>query len=169
MAKELRAEFEEELKLAGRKLLDAEKKLRENENACILCGGEKLLFEPLVLYCSGTCNTRVRRMAYYYSTAGAAAAPSGAARGGVCSTRTGARACQSFSASSSTPASSALVPTPGIPEGPRSHNGPPSWPKSAPGHPGATRPAAPAHFSLPNSAPGHPARLLSPSAAAYEY
>ena len=68
VAKELKAEFEE---LNGKVLGElqmAESKRRSGENACKLCGKEKLLFEPPVFYCNGPCAQRIRRNAWYHVT-----------------------------------------------------------------------------------------------------
>jgi len=51
------------------KLLNAEEDVkRKNGEACLLCGCEKLLFEPPVFYCNGmNCpSKRIRRNSYYY-------------------------------------------------------------------------------------------------------
>ncbi|KAJ8600694.1 hypothetical protein CTAYLR_008316 [Chrysophaeum taylorii] len=50
--------------------MDAEEThCKDNGEACVLCGGAKLLFEPPVYHCNGTtCNgVRIRRNAYYFT------------------------------------------------------------------------------------------------------
>jgi len=49
--------------------IDAEEEIRKSSgDVCILCGCEKLLFEPTVYYCNGSCNgQRIRRNSYYYT------------------------------------------------------------------------------------------------------
>jgi E1A/CREB-binding protein len=68
MAREMKAKFDEDFnKLL--ELLEAEEDIkRRNGEACLLCGCEKLLFEPPVFYCNGVnCpSKRIRRKGYYY-------------------------------------------------------------------------------------------------------
>jgi len=49
--------------------IEAEEEHRKsNGDVCVLCGCEKLLFEPTVYYCNGSCNgQRIRRNSYYYT------------------------------------------------------------------------------------------------------
>jgi len=49
--------------------IDAEEEQRKSSgDVCVLCGCEKLLFEPTVYYCNGSCNgQRIRRNSYYYT------------------------------------------------------------------------------------------------------
>uniref|UniRef100_A0A6S8EDF0 histone acetyltransferase n=1 Tax=Aureoumbra lagunensis TaxID=44058 RepID=A0A6S8EDF0_9STRA len=68
VAKEMKSMFErlyEEL-IAS---IDAEEEQRKSSgDVCILCGCEKLLFEPTSYYCNGSCNgQRIRRNSYYYT------------------------------------------------------------------------------------------------------
>jgi E1A/CREB-binding protein len=68
MAKDMKAKFIQDWsKLIA--LLNAEEEVkRRNGEACLLCGCEKLLFEPPVFYCNGmNCpSKRIRRNSYYY-------------------------------------------------------------------------------------------------------
>lgn len=68
MAKEMKEKFEADYTKLMQKL-DAEEDIkRKNGEACLLCGCEKLLFEPPVFYCNGpNCQSkRIRRNSYYY-------------------------------------------------------------------------------------------------------
>jgi E1A/CREB-binding protein len=68
VARDMKLSFE---KLHGALIanIDAEEELRKSSgDVCILCGCEKLLFEPTVYYCNGSCNgQRIRRNSYYYT------------------------------------------------------------------------------------------------------
>eukprot|EP00937_MAST-01D_sp_MAST-1D-sp2_P005967 g5967.t1 len=68
VAKTLKKEFEEMNAKVVADIQTNERKRRSGENACKLCGGEKLQFEPPVFYCNGTCGTRIRRNAWYYAS-----------------------------------------------------------------------------------------------------
>jgi E1A/CREB-binding protein len=68
MAEEMKAKFEQDYANLM-KLLNAEEDVkRRNGEACLLCGCEKLIFEPPVFYCNGlNCpSKRIRRNSYYY-------------------------------------------------------------------------------------------------------
>lgn len=68
MAKEMKDKFEEEYAILIKVLNAEEDAKRRNGEACLLCGCEKLLFEPPVFYCNGlSCpSKRIRRNSYYY-------------------------------------------------------------------------------------------------------
>jgi E1A/CREB-binding protein len=66
LAKDMLHDFNQELKRIEDELEKEEKIARERENACRLCGYERMVFEPAVLYCNGECNSRIRRNCYYY-------------------------------------------------------------------------------------------------------
>jgi E1A/CREB-binding protein len=55
-----------------RELKKEQRKKCENGEACLLCGTEKLNFEPPVFYCNGAnCSAkRIRRNSYYYVAKG---------------------------------------------------------------------------------------------------
>jgi hypothetical protein len=67
VAKELGTEFENMFAKTMAEMEEEEEKRRAGDNACALCGGEKFTFEPLVIYCNGTCGNRIRRNANYFS------------------------------------------------------------------------------------------------------
>ena len=68
VAKDMKASFER-LYQSMIASIDAEEEQRKSSgDVCVLCGCEKLLFEPTVYYCNGTCNgQRIRRNSYYYT------------------------------------------------------------------------------------------------------
>jgi E1A/CREB-binding protein len=68
MAKEMKAKFKSDYALLIRALEAEEDAKRKNGEACVLCGCEKLLFEPPAFYCNGpNCpSKRIRRNSYYY-------------------------------------------------------------------------------------------------------
>mmetsp|Transcript_10188 Transcript_10188/g.33388 ORF Transcript_10188/g.33388 Transcript_10188/m.33388 type:complete len:1160 (-) Transcript_10188:777-4256(-) len=68
VAKDMRATFER-LYQSMISSIDAEEEQRKSSgDVCVLCGCEKLLFEPTVYYCNGSCNgQRIRRNSYYYT------------------------------------------------------------------------------------------------------
>jgi E1A/CREB-binding protein len=68
MAKEMKVKFAEDFKILMKQLNAEEDAKRKNGEACLLCGCEKLLFEPPVFYCNGfNCpSKRIRRNSYYY-------------------------------------------------------------------------------------------------------
>ncbi|KAL7561812.1 hypothetical protein ACA910_013348 [Epithemia clementina (nom. ined.)] len=68
MAKDMKAKFEADFKVLMDQLEAEEDVKRRNGEACLLCGCEKLLFEPPVFYCNGmNCpSKRIRRNSYYY-------------------------------------------------------------------------------------------------------
>ena len=49
--------------------IDLEEEQRKRSgDACVLCGCERLTFEPTVYYCNGACNgQRIRRNSYYFT------------------------------------------------------------------------------------------------------
>lgn len=68
MAEEMKIKFAQDFAILM-KQLDAEEDVkRKNGEACLLCGCEKLLFEPPVFYCNGSnCpSKRIRRNSHYY-------------------------------------------------------------------------------------------------------
>jgi E1A/CREB-binding protein len=68
VAREMKAAFEK-LYQAMIASIEAEEEHRKSSgDVCVLCGCEKLLFEPTVYYCNGSCNgQRIRRNSYYYT------------------------------------------------------------------------------------------------------
>lgn len=68
MAKEMKEKFEQDYEVLIKQLNAEEDVKRRNGEACLLCGCEKLLFEPPVFYCNGfNCpSKRIRRNSYYY-------------------------------------------------------------------------------------------------------
>lgn len=68
MAKEMKTKFTADYEQLIRQLNAEEDAKRKNGEACLLCGCEKLLFEPPVFYCNGlSCpSKRIRRNSYYY-------------------------------------------------------------------------------------------------------
>jgi len=68
MAKEMKTKFEQDYENLMKQLNAEEDAKRRNGEACLLCGCEKLLFEPPVFYCNGmNCpSKRIRRNSYYY-------------------------------------------------------------------------------------------------------
>ena len=68
MAEEMKAKFVQDYKVLIDQLNAEEDAKRRNGEACLLCGCEKLLFEPPVFYCNGlNCpSKRIRRNSYYY-------------------------------------------------------------------------------------------------------
>jgi len=68
MAKEMKAVFVRDYEMLMKQLLEEEDAKRKQGEACLLCGQEKLMFEPAVFYCNGmNCSSkRIRRNSYYY-------------------------------------------------------------------------------------------------------
>jgi E1A/CREB-binding protein len=68
VARDMKSTFEK-LHSAMIASIDAEEEQRKSSgDVCVLCGCEKLLFEPTVYYCNGSCNgQRIRRNSYYYT------------------------------------------------------------------------------------------------------
>lgn len=68
MAKEMKDKFSADYEVMMKQLMIEEDQKRKNGEACLLCGCEKLLFEPPVFYCNGlNCpSKRIRRNSYYY-------------------------------------------------------------------------------------------------------
>lgn len=68
MANEMKVSFEREFEKLMEQLNEEEDVKRRNGDSCLLCGCEKLLFEPPVFYCNGAnCpSKRIRRNAHYY-------------------------------------------------------------------------------------------------------
>lgn len=68
MAKEMKTKFEQDYAVLLNQLNQEEDVKRRNGEACLLCGCEKLLFEPPVFYCNGqNCpSKKIRRNSYYY-------------------------------------------------------------------------------------------------------
>ena len=67
VAKDLGVEFENMFAKTVAEIAEEEARRRAGDNAGALCGGEKCTFEPLVIYCNGTCGNRIRRNANYFS------------------------------------------------------------------------------------------------------
>ena len=66
VAREMKLTFEKLYQVMIATIEAEEKQRKLNGDVCILCGCEKLLFEPTVYYCNGSCNgQRIRRTAYY--------------------------------------------------------------------------------------------------------
>ncbi|KAL3914640.1 MAG: hypothetical protein SGARI_000021, partial [Bacillariaceae sp.] len=68
MAKEMKDKFAHDYDILMQQLEREEDVKRRNGEACLLCGCEKLLFEPPVFYCNGAnCpSKRIRRNSYYF-------------------------------------------------------------------------------------------------------
>lgn len=68
MAKEMKDKFTQDYEVMMKQLMIEEEQKRRNGEACLLCGCEKLQFEPPVFYCNGlNCSSkRIRRNSYYY-------------------------------------------------------------------------------------------------------
>lgn len=70
MAKEMKEKFNEERQKLITELESEEKERRKNERACVLCGCEKLQFEPPVYFCHGincaSSSKRIHRNRHYY-------------------------------------------------------------------------------------------------------
>jgi hypothetical protein len=67
LAKSLKKDFDTRYK---QKVADFEKNIsimRDNPDACLICGEPSLKFEPPVYYCNGTCAQRIRRNAVFFS------------------------------------------------------------------------------------------------------
>lgn len=71
MAKEMKDKFSQDYAQLIKQLNAEEEAKRKNGEACLLCGCEKLLFEPPVFYCNGlNCpSKRIRRNSFYYVAA----------------------------------------------------------------------------------------------------
>jgi E1A/CREB-binding protein len=68
MAKEMKDKLTADYEVMMKQLMIEEDQKRKNGEACLLCGCEKLQFEPPVFYCNGlNCpSKRIRRNSYYY-------------------------------------------------------------------------------------------------------
>jgi E1A/CREB-binding protein len=68
MAKELKEKFEMDYEAMMIQLDEEDRERRQNDRACVLCGCEKLLFEPPVFFCNGmNCQSkRIRRNSHFY-------------------------------------------------------------------------------------------------------
>ncbi|GLD92879.1 hypothetical protein PINS_up001458 [Pythium insidiosum] len=66
LAKDMLNDFNGEIRMLEAQINEEEKAARAKESACRLCGMERMVFEPAVLYCQGECNSRIRRNCYYY-------------------------------------------------------------------------------------------------------
>ncbi|KAL7680613.1 putative Zinc finger, TAZ-type, Zinc finger, ZZ-type, bromodomain, Zinc finger, PHD-type [Plasmopara halstedii] len=69
LAKDMLADFNNEVRKVAAEIDVGEKAARAKESSCRLCGVERMVFEPAVLYCNGECNSRIRRNCYYYTSA----------------------------------------------------------------------------------------------------
>nr|CCA24581.1 histone acetyltransferase putative [Albugo laibachii Nc14] len=68
LAKDMLNDFNVEFRKLEIDINEQERLQRLKEAACRLCGVERMLFEPSVLYCNGECNARIRRNCYYYAS-----------------------------------------------------------------------------------------------------
>ncbi|KAF1329179.1 Histone acetyltransferase, partial [Globisporangium splendens] len=68
LAKDMLADFNAEVRKLEVEVNEEERAVREKESSCRLCGVERMVFEPAVLYCNGECNSRIRRNCYYYTS-----------------------------------------------------------------------------------------------------
>lgn len=68
LAKDMLNDFNAEFRKLETEINEQERLQRLKEAACRLCGVERMLFEPSVLYCNGECNARIRRNCYYYAS-----------------------------------------------------------------------------------------------------
>ena len=68
MAEEMKIKFAQDFQILMKQLNAEEDVKRKNGEACLLCGCEKLQFEPPVFYCNGSncASKRIRRNSYYY-------------------------------------------------------------------------------------------------------
>jgi hypothetical protein len=68
MAKELKVKFQADHEKLMIQLEEEDRERRQNDRACVLCGCEKLLFEPPVFFCNGmNCQSkRIRRNSHFY-------------------------------------------------------------------------------------------------------
>ena len=68
MAKELKTKFEADWAKMMSQLDAEDRERRQNDRACVLCGCEKLNFEPPVFFCNGiNCQSqRIRRNSHFY-------------------------------------------------------------------------------------------------------
>ncbi|KAE9049148.1 Histone acetyltransferase [Phytophthora rubi] len=69
LAKDMMSDFNGEMRKLAAEIEVDEKEARAKESSCRLCGIERMVFEPAVLYCNGECNSRIRRNCYYYTSA----------------------------------------------------------------------------------------------------
>ncbi|CAH0480207.1 unnamed protein product [Peronospora belbahrii] len=69
LAKDMLSDFNGEMRKLIAEIDVDEKAARAKESSCRLCGIERMVFEPAVLYCNGECNSRIRRNCYYYTSA----------------------------------------------------------------------------------------------------
>ncbi|RLN79171.1 hypothetical protein BBJ28_00008956 [Nothophytophthora sp. Chile5] len=69
LAKDMLADFNAEMRKLEAEVDVDERAARAKESSCRLCGIERMVFEPAVLYCNGECNSRIRRNCYYYCSA----------------------------------------------------------------------------------------------------
>lgn len=69
LAKDMLSDFNGEMRKLVAEFDADEKAARAKESSCRLCGIERMVFEPAVLYCNGECNSRIRRNCYYYMSA----------------------------------------------------------------------------------------------------
>ncbi|TDH73274.1 hypothetical protein CCR75_008140 [Bremia lactucae] len=68
LAKDMLADFNNEVRKVSAEIDVVEKAARAKESSCRLCGVERMVFEPAVLYCNGECNSRIRRNCYYFTS-----------------------------------------------------------------------------------------------------
>ncbi|RQM17199.1 hypothetical protein DD237_001838 [Peronospora effusa] len=69
LAKDMLSDFNGAMRKLAAEVEVDEKAARGKESSCRLCGIERMVFEPAVLYCNGECNSRIRRNCYYYTSA----------------------------------------------------------------------------------------------------
>lgn len=68
LAKSLKKEFDQRYKSAMQEVEKTLDSMRQNPDACLVCGEVRLLYEPPVYYCNGRCGgQRIRRNANFYS------------------------------------------------------------------------------------------------------
>lgn len=68
MAKSLMNQFVKEYKAVVKGMKAEQQAQKRKGDACALCGSQRRLFEPTVLYCNGACGMqRIRRSATYYT------------------------------------------------------------------------------------------------------
>eukprot|EP01036_Dinobryon_divergens_P022197 gene22197-30437_t len=67
LAKSLKREFDIKFKQKRSEFEKMIEEMRRNPEACLICGEEKLKFEPPVYYCNGPCSQKIKRGAWFYS------------------------------------------------------------------------------------------------------
>ncbi|TMW66347.1 hypothetical protein Poli38472_004112 [Pythium oligandrum] len=67
LAKDMLNDFNAEMRKLEAEVHEEEAAARAKESSCRLCGVERMVFEPAVIYCNGECNSRIRRNCYYFT------------------------------------------------------------------------------------------------------